>query len=307
MKNCIINYFKAVILFIKRVHLVFFYYLLRMNKLDPPLPPPNINYNTNMNGTIFDYKKRFFFNAIERELPFLKKIANLTSNSKTLDFGCGLGRIAAAFKASTNDCGYYYGYEPMSKQRLWLKNKFNLEKFKFGGEEILFDKNYIYYQDKYSSVNANNKIVDMKEFELNNLKKLLSDDSKKNILLDLQYSCSVFTHMLPQDLINTFNNFKNFSGNNTVFVNTFFIVDEFARKSLETNKADRILPYFDYGIYLRSQKNPLLCTAYPLDLLKKIYHDAGHKILNINFGSWSGRDNGIIFQDIVISKLNNES
>jgi len=103
MKNCIINYFKAVILFIKRVHLVFFYYLLRMNKLDSPLPPPNINYNTNMNGTIFDYKKRFFFNAIERELPFLKKIANLTSNSKILDFGCGLGRIAAAFKASTND------------------------------------------------------------------------------------------------------------------------------------------------------------------------------------------------------------
>lgn len=89
----------------------------------------------------------------------------------------------------------------------------------------------------------------------------------------------------------------------TVFINSWLILDEFAMNSVSAGTADRKLPIEVGGVYTYSQLNPLVCTAYPSDLLSKVYLDVGHEITKIDFGTWSGRNNGITYQDIVVSKL----
>jgi hypothetical protein len=37
--------------------------------------------------------------------------------------------------------------------------------------------------------------------------------------------------------------------------------------------------------------------------MEDIYRRAGHEIVEIRFGSWSGRENNVSYQDIVVSKL----
>ena len=80
-------------------------------------------------------------------------------------------------------------------------------------------------------------------------------------------------------------------------------MDEFADYALRCGVADRTLPFRINGALSSSEDNPLTCTAYELSTVKQIYRDAGHEIVDILFGSWAGRDNGVTYQDIVISKI----
>jgi hypothetical protein len=87
-----------------------------------------------------------------------------------------------------------------------------------------------------------------------------------------------------------------------ICVNTWLIVDEFARYSLNCGVADRVLPYKVNDAYTTSLTNPLMCTAYDLADVQRAYEKAGHEVVKILWGTWSGRDNGVHYQDIVISR-----
>jgi len=79
-------------------------------------------------------------------------------------------------------------------------------------------------------------------------------------------------------------------------------VDDFAQNALDSGAADRRLPIEVGGVLTYSHSNPLVCTAFRLSEVERIYAEAGHEIQEILYGSWSGRSNGVTYQDIVISK-----
>jgi hypothetical protein len=83
---------------------------------------------------------------------------------------------------------------------------------------------------------------------------------------------------------------------------SWLILDEYAERALQIGKADRRLPFAVQGIRTYSKRNLLVCTAYQVDDVREIYNKAGQEILHIDFGSWSGRNNGVINQDIVVSR-----
>ena len=110
--------------------------------------------------------------------------------------------------------------------------------------------------------------------------------------------------MYHSHTLETFNYLNTLSTRETLFVFTWLILDDRNRLAVDNGKADRKLPYEINNIFTYSELNPLVCTAYRLNDLLKIYHLSGHEIINIEFGSWSGigRNNQLTYQDVVISR-----
>jgi hypothetical protein len=108
--------------------------------------------------------------------------------------------------------------------------------------------------------------------------------------------------MWPEDSQETLEVFGSFSTRSTRFINSWLILDDFASHQVLNGKADRFLPIGIGGIRTYSELNPLVCTAYPIRLLEEVYLNSGHRILDIHYGSWAGRDNGVTYQDLVVSE-----
>jgi hypothetical protein len=107
--------------------------------------------------------------------------------------------------------------------------------------------------------------------------------------------------MHRQSIINVLRDFSGILKPDGLCVNTWLAIDEFAAYALSCKLADRALPYEVDGFLTYSKENPLVCSAYRLHAIQEIYAAAGHTIVSILWGSWSGRGNGLTYQDVVIS------
>ena len=264
----------------------------------PPIPRPSINFNQTPSKSISEYIDVYLSRSRDLELPFLIDTGSLGESTCVLDFGCGLGRLAGAFAMSNGAYGRYFGYEPETVALDWLKSAYSgNEFFRFGGSPLPHDMNYV--------TNSGSLGTAAKSFE-DRVGALPDPQVLANLLdghkFNLQFSSSVFTHMWGVDIVETIKRFRPIATKDAVFVNTWLIVDEFAQDALNSGTADRKLPIEVGGVLTYSHSNPLVCTAFRLNEVERIYQEAGHEIQDILYGSWSGRSNGVTYQDIVISK-----
>lgn len=274
------------------------YEKLNLSSHWPPIPPPSLNFNQGMASSIADYRVTYFEASREKELPFLASIAQLNQKCSTLDFGCGLGRLASAFANSENQFGSYFGWEPEPQALQWLQGAYkNNPGFRFDGTQLMDDMNYVTNRGNYSTVEENYESRTEAVPRVADLMRLMNGAK-----FDLQFSSSVFTHMWSSDITLTLKSFNDIASNNALFVNTWLIVDSFAQTLLDRGEADRSLPIEINGVLTYSHSNPLVCTAYRQNDVERIYRESGHQILEVLHGSWSGRSNGVTYQDIVVSK-----
>lgn len=261
------------------------------------IPRPSRNYNQHVKNVLSlkKYKHDFVTDSVNLQLPFLQNIAGLSESSMTLDFGCGLGRLAYAFELDPSS-GRYLGWEPEKKALAWLKKSYEFNpRFRFEGAHIPAHLNYVTNQSG-SKLQTSESVG---ELNLVGLEDAVSVNS-----LDLIVSHSVFTHMWPEDAQRTINRLSSLSHEATTMVHTWLILDSISVELVKEGLADRELPFEVREIFTYSLENPLVCTAYPLELLKRIYRDAGQEITSIFWGSWSGRgaSNGFSYQDVVTSQ-----
>jgi hypothetical protein len=282
--------------FFKRLILDAKYRSNNLQSFSPPIPKPSINQNQIPTSKIAEYVSEYL-NLHTSVYPFISSIAQLHEKSVTLDFGCGFGTLAAAYKLDDSKCGNYYGYDTNPQAVKFCRDAYSEEdRFAFFGPEIDSTTNYV-----------TNKRIATANDAFSKRKKAYpsSEDIAKLLgskLFNCQFSLSVFTHMWPEDAIETFRVFREFSAKDATFINSWLILDDVAISNINQGKADRNLPIEVGGIHTYSQLNPLVCTAYPIEKLHNVYSEAGHVITDIRFGSWSGRENGVTYQDIVISK-----
>ena len=282
--------------YLKRIVLDAKYRSKKIQFVSPPIPKPSINQNQTPTNDISDYVSEYL--GLQNTVyPFIASIAQLNDESTTLDFGCGFGTLAAAYKLNGSKGGSYYGYDTNPQAVKFCKNAYSEEaKFTFFGPEIDSTTNYV----------TNRRISTANEAFSKRVKAHPSSEDIANLLdqklFNCQFSLSVFTHMWPEDAIETLRVFRDFSTNDATFINSWLILDDVASSTVNQGNADRNLPIMVGGIYTYSQLNPLVCTAYPIEKLHHVYSEAGHVITDIRFGSWAGRDNGVTYQDIVISK-----
>jgi SAM-dependent methyltransferase len=269
---------------------------------DPRIPHPAINYNLRAATSFDEYYQAFIKDACLRELPSLLNLVGYKEGQKDfamLDFGCGLGRLGFAF---TNYFGadphkQYFGYEIHPDSYNFLTKAYQkYPNARFYTDQLVLEQSYVEMQQTNKSVEAKKSdAIKPTDMRLN---------ERIGAKLDLQFSHSVFTHMYADGIVHALKEFKKAMKPKALCINTWLIVDSFSAASLKCHLADRNLPFEQDGFYTYSKTNPLLCTAYKIEKLREIYREAGHNIVDILFGPWSGRSptQNFTYQDVVISE-----
>ncbi|MGH9877676.1 MAG: class I SAM-dependent methyltransferase [Nitrososphaerales archaeon] len=258
-------------------------------RLEREIPSPWINYNQTPSKYLSEYVRNFKERACLKELPFLIDLG-LKEDSILYDYGCGLGRLAYAASKFLGKNGKYIGYEPNAQALSFLKKAYcGRDNFKFYGEELSLEEDYVAVQ-LGKSRSGGKKSIDIKPQE------------HLGRVVDIQYSSSVVTHMWMESISRLLENLNYVVKPDGYCVNTWLIIDDFAKYTLECRLADRALPHIVRGAYTYSLENPLVCTAYDLDSVRNAYVKAGHEMVKILWGSWSGRGNVVHYQDIVVSR-----
>ena len=275
---------------------------LQLEKLTPPRKK---NWNFGKNSGKRGYVKEFSSNFIEYIFPYiLRNMRELSvpyEQINLLDIGCGWAPMAIPFviyegakgNNRENQIGYL-GIDIREDAIRWLTKTYaNYPYVKFHWHQAKSEADYIGAQENQSKTNATSDGAET-GFKVN-------IDFKHNV----QWSSSVFTHLTPQACLQALKFIRNSSVHRSVQINTWLIIDDESRYALAAEIADRKLP-FDCGEYLTyAEQNPLVCTAYKIEVIEKMYADSGLEIVRIDKGSWRGpaNSNGANhYQDIVISR-----
>jgi len=275
---------------------------IKNGPVDPRIPPQNINYNMALVSSFEEYRTEFIKNACLKELPALLNIANYndgTEDFSILDYGCGLGRLGYAFTSffGEDPKRNYYGYEIHPDAFNFLTQAYKgFANTHFFTDQILLEESYVEIgQKKQSSLNEKDRRIRPDEIKLR---------SHIKVKVDLQFTHSVFTHMLRPSIVHVLKEVSSVLKTDGVCVNTWLIVDKFSASSVNCGLADRTLPFELDGFLTYSKENPLVCSAYRLETIKEIYAQANHEILDVKWGTWSGRSptQNFTYQDVVISR-----
>lgn len=257
---------------------------------DERVPSPILNYNQNPPWKLSTYIREFKEDASLRELPMLLDLSKKGKATRIFDYGCGLGRLAYAASCYLGEEGRYVGYEVHAGARTFLQHAYRkYDNLEFIGDDLKAEDNYV------EVLQARKKTGGIAAEDI-------SFPERFHDVFDVQFSHSVFTHMWKPAIVAVLKAISPLMRPDGVCANTWFVVDEFAQYTLDCGTADRALPYEVNGALTTTLRNPLIDTAYRLADVEEMYRMAGHDVIDIRYGSWSGRDNGTTYQDVVISK-----
>ncbi len=255
------------------------------------MPSDVINYLRNgkskypAKGLIFtgsgDFEKEG--NQIVAELLSKKFVK---ADSKVLDIGCGIGRIAIPLTdvISLKADGEYHGFDIVERGIKWCKENIKSKYPHFNFLCVPLNNDLYVNNDR----KASEFIFPYKENQF-----------------DLIISNSVFTHMLPSDLENYLDQISKVLKPGGVVRATFFIIDEESKRLMKSNNGlDFKFNYEDY--YLIDDKVKCANVGYSEKYLYSKLKMYGFEMLEINKGYWCGREKKENFQDVVyFSKLTN--
>jgi hypothetical protein len=265
------------------------------------IPPFKNNWNLRNKK---NYEKDFTYPFINYYFPYLLKKMNQlqvpTEKMALLDIGCGWAPMAiplliyATAEENFDKEIKYLGIDIRSDAIEWLKKAY---------------QNHSFIDFILHSANQN---VDYIGAELvGHSSSTESDGSEGAFQVDksyrhnMQWSSSLFTHLTPTAALEALKFIRNTCDDNSLQVNTWLIIDNESRYSLSAKIADRDLD-IDCGSYLTySVENPLVCTAYKISEMERVYRESGLEIVEIERGSWRGpsyRNSAMHYQDIVISR-----
>jgi SAM-dependent methyltransferase len=229
-------------------------------------------------GLIFTGHYQFEKQGIEWVGLFKKY--GLTNTANFLDIGCGIGRIAIPL--SFDFQGNYFGFDAVKRGVDWCKKNIssNNKNFHFLYVDLFND---LY---KTSGSNAANY-----QFEY------------ENDFFDFACAISVYTHMIPIELVNYLKNSASVIKSNGIKVATFFILDEESRVLQEKNSSFSFKHTFE-NFALMDENVAGANVAYDKGYLEKVIKDSGFEIIEHIKGSWCGRkkEHFLDFQDILIMR-----
>lgn len=265
--------------------------------IDRRIPDPSLNYNQLQTSSLADYIREFIDRACNFELPALLDIGEAGEGAGStftlLDYGCGLGRLCYAFteRFGPDMSHRYIGYEIHPEAVEFLHTAYaDYPNVSFLSDRLALSDSYVEIRQSVEDADgvAAEDVV-------------LADRVKEQI--DLEFSHSVFTHMYRKPIAHVLRELQTVMPGSAC-VNTWLLVDEESSANVARGVADRKLPIRGDGFWTYDEKNPLMCTAYDIDVMYELYDAADHEILDVLWGTWSGRPatQQFTYQDVVISR-----
>lgn len=219
----------------------------------------------------------------EEFLRYFVEFGGLKPEHQVLDVGCGTGRIAAALLPYLDKNGSYDGFDIVKAGIDWCVKKITAKspRFRFLHADI-FNKAYNpdgrykahEYQFPYPAASK-----------------------------DFVFLTSVFTHMLPDEVAHYLFEIARVMKPDATCLITFFLVNAESRRLLVAGKTHQNFSYDHRGFWTTDPETPETAVAYDEFWARRLFEKCGLEIIEpVHYGSWSGRQNFLSYQDLVIAR-----
>lgn len=203
---------------------------------------------------------------------------DLKPNENVLDPGCGIGRLAIPLIEYLDDDAQYRGFDTFPVGIKWCRENLTprFQNFQFKLIDV-FNSTY----NPYSPTSASEFVFPYE------------DDFFQFAMLN-----SVFTHMMPEDMMNYIEQLDRvLDDSGRVFV-TFFLINDESRKLMDQGRS--IHDFRKYGIfYTADPQDPMDAVGYEEEFVLSLFEKYNFKLKEIMYGDWCGRKAGN-HQDIML-------
>lgn len=216
-------------------------------------------------------------------LNYFIQIANLQPNSRVLDVGCGIGRMAVPLTTYLSNQAEYWGFDIVQEGIQWCQEHITS---KFSNFHFLHNDIY----NKFYNQNGKFKTQDYR-FPFD------------NDFFDFIFLTSVFTHMLPSDIKHYMGEISRVLKPEGKCLITFFILNEESKKLVSSDLSTLNFKYKMDDFLTINETVPEDAVAYEEEFVKKLFENHGLVITQpIHYGAWCGRQNFLTYQDLIIAE-----
>ena len=239
---------------------------------DPLVPP----------GDLHSIGDGEFVGIGDEFLRYFVDLGNLRPQESVLDIGCGTGRMARPLTSYLSD-GSYDGIDIVDRSIAWCQRTYGTR----------FPKFRFHFLDAYNGVYNPTGKWDAREYRFP-----FADSA-----FDFVFLTSVFTHMLPTEMENYLSEISRMTKPGGRCLITYFLLNPDSRQRISAGQANRTFPHQVPGCRIQDAKHPEAAVAYDENRIREVYNEQGLEVLEpFRYGSWSGRQDGLSYQDIVLAR-----
>ncbi|WP_336410057.1 class I SAM-dependent methyltransferase [Mycobacterium tuberculosis] len=239
---------------------------------------------------------------------YLVDLCGLQPDEAVLDVGCGSGRMALPLTGYLNSEGRYAGFDISQKAIAWCQEHITSAhpNFQFEVSDIY---NSLYNpKGKYQSLDFR-----FPYFEVSDIYNSLYNPKGKYQSLDFRFPypdasfdvvflTSVFTHMFPPDVEHYLDEISRVLKPGGRCLCTYFLLNDESLAHIAEGKSAHNFQHEGPGYRTIHKKRPEEAIGLPETFVRDVYGKFGLAVHEpLHYGSWSGREPHLSFQDIVIA------
>ncbi len=228
------------------------------------------------------------FEATGQEfLRYFIELAGLKPVERVLDIGCGSGRMALPLTGYFTRAGSYVGLDVTRSSIVWCRQQITS---RFSNFQFLHSDLYNLRYNPQGRLEAKDYVFPL-----------------SSASFDFIFLTSVFTHLLPEDTAQYLREIARLLQPDGRCLATFFLLNEAQEAFAKQGLNDINFQYGPGPHRLRDKAIPESAVAYQETYLSKLLDTCGlTPVLPIYYGQWSGRSDGLSYQDILLLKRRND-